>query len=270
MQSVGVDERATDLEHRCFAASGAQHLGDVHDRPRAADRDVEAERLDHAHDLREVRADELPALLERPAPHRAVESESLGEPDCAELQAACAEHLVALADHELGAAAADVHEQMALLERRDRLQHAEPDETRLFGSGDHRDLDAGLVPGAAYEVVPVLGLAHGTGRHRVQLRVVAVDEKAEPAERVDPAVDRVGREPLHVAGPRSEPDDLLLAVDDVESVVAGRAGDDEMERVGADIDGRERCAATLHPLHFGEATATTMPGGGRGATSVRC
>ena len=57
-----------------------------------------------------------------------------------------AEHLAPLADEQLGAAAADVAEQQALVEHRHGLEHAEVDEARLLHAGDDVDVDAGPRP----------------------------------------------------------------------------------------------------------------------------
>ncbi len=63
-----------------------------------------------------------------------------------------------------------------------------------------------------------------------------VGDAAEPAQGGQPPLDGVGLELFHVARPRTQPDDLLVAGQDLEAVVPGRTGDDEVEAVGADVD----------------------------------
>ena len=70
--------------------------------------------------------------------------EAVGEPDGAELEAAGGERLAALADQQLGRAAADVDEEQPPVEHGHRLEHAEVDQPGLLDAGDHLDVDAGL------------------------------------------------------------------------------------------------------------------------------
>ena len=74
----------------------------------------------------------LAAALDVLGLHRAAGEEALGEPDGAEPEAAAGQHVAALAEEQLGGAAADVAEQHPLVEQRERLQHAEVDQAGLL------------------------------------------------------------------------------------------------------------------------------------------
>jgi hypothetical protein len=74
------------------------------------------------------------------------------------------------------------------------------------------------------------------GGHGVDLGAEGVGDAAEATEGGDAPLHRIGGQLLHVARPRAQPDDLLVAGQDLEAVVAGRPGDDEVDAVGADVD----------------------------------
>ena len=85
----------------------------------------------------------------------------------------------------------------------------------------------------------------------------------------DAAVDGVGGELLHVAGARAEAHHLLLAVDDLErrsgrtvgALDLADAGDDQVERVGPDVDGGER--PVTHPFTLAAGRPRAPPDGRR-------
>ena len=152
---------------------------------------------------------------------------------------------------ELGRAAADVDDEDPLVEDGHRLEHTEVDEAGLLDAGDHLDVHPGFVAG------PLRGTRRGSSASRTALVATAwtsasggVGDPAEAGEGGDAAVDGLGRQLLHVARARPEPHDLLLAVEDLEAVVARRAGDDEVEAVGPEVDGgdgRSRFVRRAHP-----------------------
>ena len=182
----------------------------------------------------------------RPRRDRATGEEAVGRPHRAELEAAGGDDLAALAEQELGRAAADVDEQQPPVEDGDRLEHPELDQASLLDPRDDLDVDPGLVPGAAEELLGVGGLAHRARGHGAHRGAVAVDDAAHPLQRGDAPVDGVGVELLHVAAAVAEADHLPLAGERLEPVTADRAGDDEMEAVGADVERRQRRAAVGH------------------------
>jgi hypothetical protein len=157
-------------------------------------------------------------------------------------------HLRGLPDDELGASATDVDGEVLAVEHGHRLQDAEVDEPCFFDAGDDLDLDARFVPRAPQEVLAVRCLAYGAGCDGDDARVVAVGDLAEAPERLDAAIDRGGIHLGHVARPVPEPDRLLLPGQHVEAAVVPEPGDDEMDRVGADVDGGADRVLVVQPL----------------------
>ena len=137
---------------------------------------------------------------------------------------------------------------MTVTERGNGLQDAESDEARLLCTGDHRNVDAGFVARSIDELVAALGLAHGTGRDGSNLGAAAGGHSAESGQRADAAFDRVRREPLHVTRAGAEAHHFLVAVEDVEAVVARWPGDDEMDGVRADVDRCDRPVVVHAPV----------------------
>ena len=81
------------------------------------------------------------------------------------------------------------------------------------------------------------------------------------AERGDAPLDRVGVKPFHVAGARAESHHLLHLLEDLDPAGVAHAGDDEMDRVGADVDGRKHVVGhppTLPPRSGGRAHAANV------------
>jgi hypothetical protein len=189
---------SADLLRGRLTPQGTADLGEVHDRAGRSDGHLEAGLLHEADDLRQVRPDVLAALRERPTLEGLVAQEALGEPDRAQLEAARLERLAVLPDHELRAPTTDVDEEVAPVEHRHGLQHPEVDETRLLCAGDDLHPHPRVLASATDELVPVLRLADGAGCDREHIGSRAVRDLAEAGERLDPPLDGLGREPLHV------------------------------------------------------------------------
>ncbi len=198
VQLLGREGEAAHRPEGVAAPQRVDHLGQVGDGARAADRHLEAQVAGAPHGVGEVRPYVAPALGHGLLAQRLAAEEPLGEPDGAQLEAQRLEHLRALADDELGAATADVDEQVAAVEAGDGPQHPDVDQAGLLGAGHHLDLDAGLGPRPAQELVPVVRLAHGAGGHGVQRRSCALGDLAEPLQGGHAALDGFGFKPLHV------------------------------------------------------------------------
>ena len=93
---------------------------------------------------------------------------------------------------------------------------------------------------AAHEGVAVFGFAHRARRDGAQRRTFGFGDASHVCERGDAAVHRLRLEPFHVARTRTEAHHLALTSDDFEAIVRRDAGDDEMDRVGADVDRGKR------------------------------
>jgi hypothetical protein len=168
--------------------------------------------------------------------------EAAGEADVAQLERSGRQHLAPETDEQLRAAAPDVAQQQAAVEDRHGLEHPEVDEPRLLDARDDVDVDPGLRPGPVDEHVTIVRLAHRRRGHGGDRRVVDRGHLAEPVEGLDGPVHRVVGQLGHVAGAGPEPHDRLLPLQHLESghTVHGRhPRDDAVDRVRADVDGRE-------------------------------
>ena len=83
------------------------------------------------------------------------------------------------------------------------------------------------------------------GAHR---SVVAIGESLHPLEARQPSTQGIGRQQLHVAAPRTEPDDLALAGQRLETVPTDGSGDDQVDAVRSDVD-RRQCRGGLLAGH---------------------
>ncbi len=105
------------------------------------------------------------------------------------------------------------------------------------------------------------------GGHGVDVGVVDLGEPNQLDQRVHAAIDGVGSEHLHVARARAETDHDLLPGDHLErrtrpgrtAVDLADPGDDHVERVGADVDGRE--GAFAHAITLAAGRRRAPPGG---------
>ena len=119
--------------------------------------------------------------------------EAVGEAERAELEADGGEQLAPLADHELGAAAADVAHQ-----RRAARRSAAPGSTPRWmrrASSTPETISTSMPASAldpVEEVAVVLGLAHRAGRDRPHRRVEAVGDPPATGQRGDAPLDGVG------------------------------------------------------------------------------
>ena len=152
------------------------------------------------------------------------------------------EHLALLADEELGAAAADVDEQEPLVEDRHGLEHAEVDEAGLLDAGDDLDVDRRPRRWARWTKSSWFS-ASRTALVATARDGGAVATSATCRMRSSAAMPRsIASGVSTFMSPPPEPrrTDLLLAGDDLEAIVGVEPGNDEMDRVGADVDRRER------------------------------
>ena len=136
---------------------------------------------------------------------------------------------------------ADVDEQQPLVEHGDRLQHAEVDEAGLLEAGDDLDPDAGLGAGPAEEDVPVLGLPDRAGGHGPHAWRRAPRRSAGwRTERGDAPVDGVVLETASCRPPPEPSRTMSFSrASTSKRSDADGPGHHQVERVGADVDGRE-------------------------------
>ena len=151
VELLGGEHEVADRAGPCAGGAQRRHLGQVGDRARGADRHLHVVLADLARERGDRGAHEPPAGIERPGVREVAVEEPAGEADGAELQRSRCQHLASMPHEQLGAAAADVAQQQALLEHRHGLQHAEVDEPRLLHPGDDVHEHTGLVPGPVDE-----------------------------------------------------------------------------------------------------------------------
>ena len=262
---------AVQLQRRAVAPLVGGDDGHVLDGARAAHRHLEAVGQDLPGAGRQERAQVVAGPVDPLGRHPAAGKEPFGETDGAQLEAAGPQRLAALAHHELGGAAADVHEHELAVVHGQGLQHPQVDEAGLLHSRDHLDLDAGLPSAALEELALVLGLPHGTGGHGPQLSVEHVGRLTEAGQRRHPPLHGVGAEVLHVARARSEANHLLLRGQYLEAAVRHHLGHDEMDRVGSDVDRGQDAGGLLgRSIHGGSRypVAAAAPSAGTGMTRV--
>ena len=227
------------------------------DGPRAADRHLERVCCGLAHERRERGADEPAGPLDRPLRRHPALEEALGHADRTQLETAAHLNFAPVADQQLGAATTDVAQDQRGVVERQRLQHAEVDETRLLVAGDDLDVDACLVLRPPDEVVAVLGLPHRRRGHGLDGGAVRVHHSPTPSERRHPTIDGARGEVLElvVAG-LTQPHHLLVAGDDLEPAVGCHARHDHVDRVRPDVDRRQHVGHRApwigtRPLHLG-------------------
>ena len=217
---------------------------DAHPR-RAAD-DVGHERLEH-------RADVLFEPLAFGLRRRVVADELGGEPADAERHALGPAQPGRVADHELDAAAADVDAERRRRVDHDARAHRREDEASLLEAADDLDLDAGLVLDPVDELAAVRGGAHRARRLGEHFRrAERVGELLQPAHGRDGAIGRRGRDAAVARDVVTEAQHLLLAGDGLEGAVGVHVGDEEVERVRAEV---ERCDAHVTVEDIGLACA---------------
>ena len=216
-----------------------RHRAERQDGARRADDPVVAGVDDVGQVAIDLRRDVLEHLALVAAAQRIGIDEALGEADDAELEAAGEAHLVAGAERDLDAAAADVDDHRRL-GRVDAVDRGQVDEPGFFGAGDDARADAGLPLDRGQQLAAVLGLARRAGRGGEDLvHLVRSGEPLELRERLQGRRHRLAGQLLAVETAGAQPHHLLFAVDHLEGEVGPHPDHDHVDRVGADVDGGE-------------------------------
>ncbi len=143
---------------------------------------------------------------------------------CSDLDAATAD-----VDDD-GTAAADVH----------AIHRRLMDEARFFDARDHAGPDAGVTLDAREEFTAVARLAGGARRGGENLVYpMRFRDSLELRQRLQRGGHCLGGQRAAIQPARPKPDHGLLAVDHLERQVGPDAHHDHVDRVGADVDGRE-------------------------------
>ena len=147
-------------------------------------------------------------------------------------------------EHQLGRAAADVHDHhsVEVVAAEGRAGEGEP---RLLLAGEQPRREAVAPLDLAEEGLAVLGVPHGAGRDAEDaLGAELLDPPAVLAEDVADARDREGEEPPARVDALAEARDLLAALECVERAVAD-VRDQEPRGVRAEIHGRNTHGAII-------------------------
>ena len=162
-----------------------------------------------------------------------------GHPPDAELEAGGPGHPLGVADHQLEAAAPEVEGQGRGGIDDDAGAHGLEDQARLLPPADHPDLDAGLGLDAVDDRSRVAGVAEGgggAGDHLVHLE--GVGEGPEAPDHLDRRRCRHLTDLAGVGDDAAEPEHLLVADEGLEGPVGVGIGDQQVERVAAEVQRR--------------------------------
>ena len=148
--------------------------------------------------------------------------------------------LVPSTHDKLHAAAADIEDQAGLVVHGDRRAHRHVDEAAFFFGGNDARRDAGAQPRLLEEQPAVARLAHRRSRcAQNAIDAHAPRQLAEALECFDRAPHRGSLQQPGAERAAADLRHLPLAIHDLETTALGGAGDDHMDRVGADVDGGE-------------------------------
>ena len=170
---------------------------------------------------------------------RSVLAELLGQPDGADVHAHGA-----VGEHELGRAAADVHDHYSVevVAAESRAGEGEP---RFLLAREQPRREAVAPFDLAEEGLAVLGVADGARRDaKDALGAELLDPPAVLGEDVAHARDGEGEEPPACVHALAEASDLLAPLDRLDPAVAD-VGDEKPRRVRAEIDGRNTHGAII-------------------------
>ena len=207
------------------------------DRPRGADHEIEAFRAclleSHLGELLDVLLQLLLLFLAEGCAAAELGAKALH----AELHAATEPHFVGVPDDQLDAAATDVDDEGALLGQVHRVADGEIDVARFFCAGDDLRRDPGVLGNGVQELAAVLRFAHGCGRDGTHVRdAVALRELHELADGFQAEAHGFVCQAAVLEDALAQEDHLLLAVDDLERVIAPSADHDHVDRVGPNVD----------------------------------
>ena len=208
-------------------AGSADHPGETH--------------LAHLfHDIPCGKADmgfQHPARL---GPHRALIFKHIEQTQHPQLHAPAEADLRLVADHRLGAAAADIDHQHILIFDRNRAAHCQEDQAGFLVAGDHPGGDAGLAHHLIEEFAAIACLAGGAGGSSDDLiHPMAIGQLHVAANRFQAVAKRLFTQLIGGKDPHPQLNHLLLTIDHLEAIFAGRFHNHHVDGVGTDVDGSE-------------------------------
>ena len=98
--------------------------------------------------------------------------ESISEPDCSQLKTSCEHHLVVNSDHDFGRTATDITDKHRAIMDPDCTQHTEVNESCLFDTRHHFDVNSSFFTNPLDELRTIFGLTYGTRRNGTKFGIV--------------------------------------------------------------------------------------------------
>ena len=123
----------------------------------------------------------------------------------------------------------------------DCIQHPEVNESCLFDTRDHFDVDSSFLTYPLDEFGTVFGLTYGTRRNRAKLCIVRLGNFCHAGQALYPAINSVIGKLFHIAATVANAHHIFLTRYDFKATRDG-LGDYEVEAVGADIQRRHEVA----------------------------
>jgi hypothetical protein len=171
--------------------------------------------------------------------------------------------VAAIRQHQFGGAAADVQDQVGLIAEGHARQHAQVDQARLLRAAHQIHLQPQLLLDRLQEFAAVGGLPHGAGggRHHIAgLHAVAGRQLTAMAQGGEGPFDRLGAEVARLRIPLPQAGGRLLR-EQHRKAAQGRVhlGDQQVNRVGADVDARHRAERAAGGLGQAPMAAEARP-----------
>ena len=189
----------------------------------------------------------------------AIAEVTLGVAHAAHLQALAQQGFEALADDELGAAAADVGDQALARRVGQGVGDAQIDEAGLFAARDDLYRMAEDLLRADDEFVAVAGFAQGVGAHDAhRAQGQAVDQLGEALEAVQTALHRLFAELALFVDAGGQLDLFAQAFEDADFIDVG-LGHHHMKAVRAQVDGGDQGQVLGFGLRHGQRISVVNP-----------
>ena len=243
-----IDQRIAQLFHRRRGDAGVapvrflQDAADRADRARRTDRFAPADGAVIRGELLQFDGDFGLRLFPAFRADLAVLEEAQRAGHAAHLQAFFFERVEMLADDEFRAAAADVDDQAPFRRIRHAVRDAEVDQARFLAAGDDFDRMTQFLFGVAQERRGRAQAPHGIRRHRAHaMRRQGAQTLSKPRQGLQRAVAARFLETAVRTQAGGQTHAVAQAVDHARFAVFV-AGDDEMEAVRSEIDGRHQFA----------------------------
>ena len=232
----------------------ADTVGDRTNGAGAAERACPAAAQEHRLDRLQLQPRRQPRAFDAFGRQPPVTEEALAQRHATDLHALQFQRLEALADDDLGAAAADVDHQPALIFIRQIVRHARIDQARLFHAGDDFDGETQCLARPLEERLLAARNAQRVGTHDPHVAGVHVAQALAEAFQAGQRARRdLFIEPAIIADTCGQPYHLTQAVDD-DQLAVRVARDHHVKAVGSEVYRRDDFVGGGAPPAHGEAS----------------